>query len=162
MVAAMRIMHYGALALLLPLMAMGADAKIKKVLPHYLDQEGRHTLSPSLYERDAYQAFLRDHPEARSAMRFKVLYKASSSTNLYLRVELRGSKDSAPTRLQSTSPRFSHKGGREWNGITIPGEEYDGVGKVLAWKVTLLEGDTELTQQSSFLWQSTGSAGSPK
>ena len=26
--------------------------KISKVLPHWLDQQGRHTLSPSLLERD--------------------------------------------------------------------------------------------------------------
>ena len=33
--------------------------KISKVLPHWLDLQGRHTLSPSLLERDAYQAKLR-------------------------------------------------------------------------------------------------------
>ena len=47
-----------------------ASAKIIKVLPHLLDRDGRHTLSPSLYERDAYQAILRAHPIQRSALRF--------------------------------------------------------------------------------------------
>ena len=55
-------------------LAMAASAaaelsgKVVKVLPHYLDLEGRHTLSPSLYERDAYQAVLRQHPERRSGI----------------------------------------------------------------------------------------------
>ena len=38
-------------------------ARITKVLPHLLDDKGRHTLSPSLYERDAYQAELRKNPD---------------------------------------------------------------------------------------------------
>ena len=36
--------------------ACTAASKISKVLPHLLDKQGRHTLSPSLLERDAYQA----------------------------------------------------------------------------------------------------------
>ncbi len=39
--------------------ATAAPAKVIKVLPHFLDQKGRHALSPSLYDRDAYQAHLR-------------------------------------------------------------------------------------------------------
>ncbi len=74
--------------------ASSADtAKIFKVLPHYLDQQGKHSLSPSLYDRDAYQAFLRDNPDKRSALRFDINWKAkrSKSEQLVLRIELRGS-----------------------------------------------------------------------
>jgi hypothetical protein len=43
-----------------PLVAAPAKpAKIVKVLPHYVDLEGRIALAPSLFERDAYQAVLR-------------------------------------------------------------------------------------------------------
>ena len=42
--------------------AAHAEAKISKVLPHWLDKKGRHTLSPSLFERDAYQAQLPRQP----------------------------------------------------------------------------------------------------
>ena len=44
--------------------AHAADAvtgKIVKVLPFFLDQQGRDAVSPSLFDRDAYQAFLREH-----------------------------------------------------------------------------------------------------
>ena len=43
--------------------------KVIKVLPEYLDREGRHALSPSLFDRDAYQAQLRWHAEERSGVR---------------------------------------------------------------------------------------------
>lgn len=131
-----------------------AEPVIKKVLPHYLDQEGRHTLAPSLYERDAYQDYLRNHPEACSALRFDVLFKADSSTNLQLRVQLRGTKDSKPTRLETASPILTHNGGRTWSHVTLPSSDFDRVGNLLAWKVTLLEGGRELASQASFLWQS--------
>jgi len=54
------------------LSASAATGKILKVLPQFLDTKGRNSLSPSLYERDAYQVVLREHPERRSAMRFYV------------------------------------------------------------------------------------------
>src|SRR5439155_1231097 len=54
------------LLMLLALPLRGAEAKIYKVLPTFIDKEGRHSLSPSLYERDAYQAQLRKHPEQRA------------------------------------------------------------------------------------------------
>src|SRR5437899_2397501 len=36
--------------------ATAATGRIIKVLPHLLDLQGHHALSPSLYDRDAYQA----------------------------------------------------------------------------------------------------------
>src|SRR5687768_7947766 len=70
------------------------DARISKVLPHFLDRDGKHTLWPSLYERDAYQAHLRKTPEERSGLRLDILWKAKkvSSAKLVLRAELRGLK----------------------------------------------------------------------
>ena len=47
------------------LTAGASTGRVFKVLPHFLDTNGVHTLSPSLYERDAYQAHLRQHPEKR-------------------------------------------------------------------------------------------------
>ena len=52
-----------------------ADGKVIKVLPHLLDQAGRHSLSPSLFERDAYQAELRKHPEKVSGLRYDVRWR---------------------------------------------------------------------------------------
>ncbi len=54
------------------LLAHAASGKVLKVLPHFLDLQGRHALSPSLFERDAYQAHLRKNPAEVSALRFDV------------------------------------------------------------------------------------------
>ena len=56
-----------------------SSGKIVKVLPHFLDAKGRHTLSPSLFERDAYQAQLRAHPEQRSGIRYDIHWRARAS-----------------------------------------------------------------------------------
>src|SRR5438105_693254 len=70
----------------------GATGRVIKVLPHFIDLKGRNSLSPSLYDRDAYQAHLRQHPDQRSTMRFEVQWKSRSPVweALKLRVELRG------------------------------------------------------------------------
>src|SRR5437867_11725609 len=72
--------------------AHAGTGRVMKVLPHFLDLKGRHALSPSLYDRDAYQAYLREHPEQRSAIRFDVQWKLKSAaySPLKLRLELRG------------------------------------------------------------------------
>src|SRR6266436_8402352 len=69
-----------------------ATGRVMKVLPHFLDLEGRHTLSPSLYDRDAYQLYLREHPLKRSGVRFDIhwLTKGQAVGQLKLRIELRG------------------------------------------------------------------------
>src|SRR5215469_3847216 len=72
--------------------ASAATGRVIKVLPQFLDLQGRRSLSPSLYDRDAYQAQLRKHPEQRSAICFSVQWKAHGAeyVPLKLRVELRG------------------------------------------------------------------------
>ena len=70
----------------------GAEGRVLKVLPHFLDLEGRYSTSPDFYQRDVYQAYLRAHPENRSGIRYDVQWKAKGPTGtaLMLRVELRG------------------------------------------------------------------------
>ena len=74
------------------LTANASTGKVLKVLPHFLDTNGLHTLSPSLYERDAYQAYLRQHPEKRSGIRFDVQWKTKPpiAGTLRLIIEMRG------------------------------------------------------------------------
>ena len=69
-----------------------ASGRIIKVLPLFLDLKGHDAFSPSLYDRDAYQVYLRQHTNEISAIRFDVLWKASNTDDakLKLRVELRG------------------------------------------------------------------------
>lgn len=143
--------------LLSTLGAAAASARIIKVLPHFLDQEGRHALSPSLYDRDAYQAKLREHPELRSGMRFDVQWRAriGRPATLKLRLELRGSaRGDLPTQTTlETTVRVGRAGvGGGWARLQLTGEEYRKFGDLTAWRATLWDGETLLAEQKSFLW----------
>lgn len=134
-----------------------ATGRVLKVLPHYLDFKGRHSLSPSLYDRDAYQAVLRQHPEKRSGLRFDVLWRgrAASGTKLKLRAELRGTaKGNLPTEtVLQTEVQVGKSGSTtRWAKLTLAGEDYKKLGEVTAWRVTLWNGDQFVAEQKSFLW----------
>ena len=147
------------IAVLLLLMAASqsyaASGRVIKVLPHFLDVKGRAALAPSLYERDAYQAVLREHPEKRSGVRFDMQWKTKGSvwSDLKLRVELRGviqgesAKQLVLEQELSGGGWFSH-----WTSMTLVGDDYKSIGEVTAWRVTLWEGDQQLGEQKSFLW----------
>ena len=129
-----------------------ASRKILKVLPQYLDQEGRHTLSPSLYERDAYQLKLRENPRLRSGMRFMISWRAPEVEGFRLRVEIRGSKDNVPTKLTLEQEARNHHGGREWTELRLTGDKYASLGEMLSWRATLWKGEELLSEDKSFLW----------
>ena len=128
--------------------AAHAEAKISKVLPHWLDKKGRHTLSPSLFERDAYQAQLRANPDQRSGIRFDVKWSGSSS-ELKLMVELQIADAAKPVVL-SQPLKAGRRGG--WSAVTLDGERFKSLGKIVAWRASLLEGDKTLAERKSFLW----------
>jgi hypothetical protein len=132
--------------------AEAAAAKIIKVLPHLLDQEGRHTLSPSLYERDAYQAYLRKNPAKCSGLRFDIQWKVkeTAAASLKLRIEFRGSKEARPFVLEQPVKR--HGGAGYWSSLTLSGEDFKKTGDLVAWRATLWSGDQMLAEQKSFLW----------
>lgn len=151
--------------LLIPLTTLthAADAKVRKVLPSLVDLEGRASLHPSLYERDAYQAYLRKNPELVGGMRFDVHWSApvAKSQPLELRLELRGAtlrtnnappgvtQTNAVTLTNAVTPaRF----GARWTRVTLSPETLRQVGDVTAWKATLLRDGTELASTQSFLW----------
>ncbi|MDB6026621.1 MAG: hypothetical protein JWM68_2844 [Verrucomicrobiales bacterium] len=131
-----------------------AASRIVKVLPHYLDLKGRHALSPSLYERDAYQAFLRDHAKERSAIRMNVQWKSDleKSPNLKVRVELRGTKDKSINTKTLEQPASKNGWLTSWTPVEISGDQYREFGELVAWRVTLWDGETQLAEQKSFLW----------
>jgi hypothetical protein len=130
------------------------SGRIYKVLLHRLDAQGRHTLSPSLYERDAYQAYLRQHPDECAGLRFDLQWKVKSAiaNPLKLRVEVRTSKTDAtkPLVLETSVERKGRF--RRWAGLRIDGERFKSMGEVIAWRATLWEGDTLLAEHKSFLW----------
>ena len=142
-------------ALLAALPAPAATGRVIKMLPFFLDLQGRHSLSPSLYERDAYQAYLREHPEKRSAMLFDVQWKLKGAPAgpLKVRVELRGSaqgnlpKQAILEKSVEAGGHFSH-----WTGLKLEGGQYVELGNVTAWRATLWDGDELLGEQKSFLW----------
>jgi hypothetical protein len=142
------------LLLAVALSASAATGKVVKVLPHFLDLKGRHTLSPSLYDRDAYQAQLRKSPEKRSGVRFDVLWRGRSVIQelATLRVELRGSaKGDLPTRtVLETQVLVTGTG--HWAQLTLDGERYQNFGEITAWRVTLWSGEQMIGEQKSFLW----------
>jgi hypothetical protein len=141
---------------LVPAVAAHAESKVIKVLPHFLDLRGRHALHPSLYERDAYQAKLGQTPALRFALRFDIQWKDGGLKEAKLRVELRGSPagststNSKPVVLEKTVKPdgwFSN-----WSAIKLEGEEYKKFGELVAWRVTLWDGDKQVGEQKSFLW----------
>jgi hypothetical protein len=134
--------------------ASAATGHVVKVLPHFLDLQGRHTPSPSLYDRDAYQLELRQHPERRSGIRFDILWRGRSAKKepAKLRLELRGTaKGNLPseTRLETD---VVITGTSHWVALKLDGEAYKQFGEVTAWRVTLWSGDQLLNEYKSFLW----------
>jgi len=137
--------------------ALAGDAvtgRVVKVLPFLLDLKGQAALSPSLYDRDAYQAYLRRHTHQRSALRFDVLWKTSDAgeAKLKLQLELRGiGQDGMPrqaTLEQTVTPHYF----RHWDSLVLGGEDYKNFGELVAWRVTLWTDHQLLGEQKSFLW----------
>ena len=123
--------------------------KISKVLPHWLDLQGRHTLSPSLLERDAYQAKLRADRGLCSGIRFDVKWSRNTGGDVKLQLELRVTGDAKPIVLEQAM-KPSRRGG--WDSVTLDGDAFKGIGKLIAWRVRLLDGDAVLAERRSFLW----------
>jgi hypothetical protein len=142
----------GAVCLVTSLSASAAPAKIKKVLTFYLDQQGRQSLSPSLYERDAYQAELRNNPTNRSALRFDIQWNTSAGAPLKLRVEMRGAKGMQNTTATIEATVRKRRLFSRWTQLALAGEDYQKFGELVAWRATLWQGDIMIAEQKSFLW----------
>jgi len=134
-----------------------ADAvtgRIVKVLPFFLDQKGRDALSPSLFDRDAYQAQLREHTNQVSGMRFDVLWKAAKAPDEKIKIalELRGVGTNSVPRLKTIEINVTPGTFRKWTEIPLAGDDFKDFGSVVAWRATLWDGDKLLSEQKSFLW----------
>jgi len=132
-----------------------ASLRVLKVLPHFLDAKGLHALSPSLFERDAYQAHLKDHPDEVSTMRFDVHLRLHDSDlkDVQVRVEARFGKGDSIETIKTSVPLKKPKWGkRTWANVTLDKKAYDARSQLIAWRVTLWQGDTKLDTQTSFLW----------
>lgn len=141
--------------LAMPKTAESSQGRLIKVLPQLLNLKGQPSLTPSLYDRDAYQAYLRHHPNEVSGLRFKVQLKASipKIDELKLRVEIRGlvqdklPKEAVLEKTLSERHLLSH-----WYPLDMTGPAYKDFGEITAWRATLWDGDQMLSEQKSFLW----------
>jgi hypothetical protein len=132
----------------------GVTGRVVKVLPFLVDRQGRVATSPSLYDRDAYQAYLREHATNVAAVRIDVLWKATKApeAKLKLAVELRGTTTNSVPRLTTLETNVVPGRFRQWTAIPLAGAAYQDFGKVVAWRVTLWNGPELLSEQKSFLW----------
>jgi hypothetical protein len=135
--------------------ANAADGRVLKVLPQFLDADGHQSITPSLYDRDAYQALLRRTPSKRSTLRFAVQWKAHApaSETLKLRVEMRGTpiKD-LPKETSVELSVHQHHWFSHWAYLALDKDQYKAFGDITAWRVTLWDGEKLLGEQKSFLW----------
>ncbi len=137
--------------------AGAADAlagRVYKVLPLLMDQQGRVALSPSLFDRDAYQAELRQHTNRVSAVRYDVLWSAkyAGAAKLKLRLELRGLSTNNLPKLKTLESEVSPGSFRHWTAFKLDGDEYHSFGAVTAWRATLWKDDELVGEEKSFLW----------
>jgi hypothetical protein len=135
-------------------MTWAAEGKVCKVLPQFLDPKGRQSLQPSLYERDAYQFFLRKHTALRATLRVAVQYKAKGVDvqKLKLRAELRGLLTNSLETITLEEPVKKSGFFANWAYFSVTGDEYKKFGELVAWRVTLWDGDRQVSEQESFLW----------
>lgn len=132
-----------------------APVSVLKVLPYRLDNNGLHAVSPSLFERDAYQAYLKDHPDEVSTMRFDVHLRLREidGKDVEVRVEARFGKGDSIETIKATVPLKKPRWGkRTWTSVTLDKKVYDPEAQMIAWRVTLLRGEEVLDTQTSFLW----------
>ena len=135
------------------LAVQAATGKVIKVLPHYLDREGHHALTPSLFDRDAYQARLRKNPELCSTLRYDVQWRArATSGELKLRLEIRATLTNPMKPFVMEKTVKARTPWSRWTGVALPPEDFKKLGSIIAWRVSLWEDGQELAEQKSFLW----------
>jgi hypothetical protein len=123
--------------------------KIIKVLPHFLDAKGRASISPSLFDRDAYQQELRISTAKRSGLRFDVQWSSTYYPALVLRIEAKGGRSREPKVLEKPVKPGNFS---QWTAITLSGDDYKNFGELISWRATLVNGTNIVGEQKSFLW----------
>jgi len=128
--------------------------KVVKVLPFLLDEQGRIAKSPSLFDRDAYQAHLRLHTNEISGIRYDVLWKAGKAEagKLKVRLELRGTLADNVPKTKTLEAEIAPGKTGEWTEIKFTGDDYHDFGAIVAWRTTLWSGAEQVAEQKSFLW----------
>jgi hypothetical protein len=149
----MRVVWLITVLLLNVVASFGGEARVIKVLPQLLDKQGRNAINPSLFDRDAYQMHLRLNTNEISAIRFEVQYKAKGIQGpLLLRLEIRGSRTELGKREVFETDVAAGGHFSKWGRIQFDRATSERIGKLVAWRASLVkEGDVIATQES-FLW----------
>ncbi len=130
------------------LRSVSSDGLVK-VLPHYLDEKGRHSQGPLLLDRDLYQDELRSSPELIKAVRYDVNWYGGGE--LKLRLEVRSSKANVKPLILEENVQAKRLRSH-WTSIKIGPEQYTALGQPESWRVTLWRGEEMVAEQKSFLW----------
>ncbi|HTG45512.1 MAG TPA: hypothetical protein VK633_13380, partial [Verrucomicrobiae bacterium] len=121
-------------------LGFAGETRIIKVLPQLLDLHGRNAINPSLFDRDAYQLYLRQNPTNISALRFEVQYKAKTiEGSLLLRLELRGSKTELGKRHIFETQVKPSRWFASWGRIQLDQSTSEMLGSLVGWRATLLK-----------------------
>jgi len=128
--------------------------RVVKVLPVFLNLKGEDAVTPSLYDRDAYQVYLRQHPDERSGLRFSVLWQVENpaAAKYKIRVEIRGIATNGEPRQLTLEEPVTPQLLRKWTRINLTGDGYKNFGELVAWRATLWSDDQLMSEQKSFLW----------
>jgi hypothetical protein len=125
-----------------------------KVLPLLLDKKGLDSPTPSLFDRDAYQARLRQRTNEITGVRLDVLWKVKHRTpgHYTVRAELRGIGEGGVPHIKSLETEVTPGWFHQWTSFTVDGEDYRQFGTLIAWRATLWEDSRPIGSQQSFLW----------
>jgi hypothetical protein len=131
--------------------------RVLKLLPFLLDQYGEDSTSPSLFDRDAYQAQMRAHlgkTNQVSGIRFDVQWKASRAADakLKVRVEARGVSTNGTPQMKTFETNVTAGFFSQWTKFTLTGGDYKKFGSLVAWRATLWNENQLIGEQKSFLW----------
>lgn len=120
-----------------------------KVLPHYLDESGRHTDGVTLLHRDGYQHLLRSNPKLVHGVRYEVNWYGTGEVTV--RLELRSTKAGTdPMVLEQAVNAIEARS--NWTPMLLDAETYQTFGQPQSWRVTLWRGGQQIDEQKSFLW----------
>ena len=127
--------------------SLSREPGLIKVLPHYLDKYGRHTIGVTLIDRDLYQLELRQE-RAVHGVRYNINWRGNAE--MTVRLEVRSTKAGvAPLTLEQTA---MPEGGSTWTPILIDLDTYKKFGQPESWRVTLWQDGDQVAEQASFLW----------
>jgi hypothetical protein len=142
---------------------VSTDWEVMKVHHEFIDQLGETTEAiGDLKEKARYQRELSLDAKRVSGIRFLVHWKAPSSEipKFAVKIEARGvlpaTNEETFTeiiKIYKQTPSFSG-----WTYADIKGSHLEKFGRVVAWKVTLLQNGKPMATRSSFTWDEAAAA----